>query len=105
VENGIYYVIVNKFAMKYYYIQVFRGGIPVSICAVKNETLFYQELSRAIYNRLSGIHFMTTIYDDGILLESNNIPDSFLGSTIPFVYRNHIVELRVYPQAFNKTNT
>ena len=87
--------------MKYYYIHVFCGGIQVSISAVKNETAFFQTLSRTIYNRLVGIHFMTRVSNDGVVLESTSIPDSFLGSTIPFTYQSRSLELRVYPQAFS----
>lgn len=86
--------------MKHYYIHVVYGGVQVSISAVKHETAFFQALSRAIYDRLVGIHFMTRVCDDGIILESNSIPESFLGTTIPLLYHNRKLELQVYPEAF-----
>jgi hypothetical protein len=85
--------------MKFYHINVFYGNVPVSISAVKNNTHFFQALSKALYDKLIGVHFMTKVYDGGVILESDTIPDSFLGTTIPFLYHNRKVELRVYPQA------
>ena len=84
--------------MKCYYLQVFAGDIPVSISAVKNEKFFFRTVSQAIYNQLIGVHYMTRLHDAGIILESNNIPESFLGTIIPFVYQNRKLEMRVYPQ-------
>jgi len=86
--------------MKYYCIQVFCGGIPVSISAVRHDKQFYQAISKVLYNVLAGALFTMTIYDHGIILESGNISDKFLGSTIPFVYQTRKLELRVYPEMF-----
>lgn len=84
--------------MKFYHIHVFYGGIQVSISAMKNDPKFFYTLSRAIYDKLPGIHFTTKLYDYGIILESTAIPNSFLGSTISVVYVNRKLELRVYPE-------
>ncbi len=91
---------MNVFTMKCYYIQVFCGGIPVSISAVKNEKFFFHTISKVIHNTLVGAMFTMKICDDGITVESGNISDNFLGATIPFVYQNRKLELRVYPEVF-----
>ena len=87
--------------MKLYHIHVLCGGIQVSISAMKNDTKFFQTLSKAIYDKLPGVHFMTKVYNYGVILESNNIPDSFLGTTIPFVFMSRKLELQVYPEALD----
>jgi hypothetical protein len=86
--------------MKCYYLQVFFGGIPVSISAVKNEKFFFQSVSNAIYKTLPGVHFMIRVYNEGIVLEGDTIPERFLDSVIPFVYQNRKLELRVFPKVF-----
>lgn len=86
--------------MKFYCIQVFCGGIPVSITAVKNDRIFCQTVSKILYDLLVGAMFTLRIHNDGIIIESDNISDKFLGSTMPFVYQNRRLELRVYPEAF-----
>lgn len=102
-ENGYGLRIYIFFTMKFYHIAVFCGGVHVSISAVKHETQFFQALSRAIYAKLAGVHFMTKVYDGGILLESNTIPDSFLGTTLSFLYQNRLIELRVYPETLSES--
>jgi hypothetical protein len=87
--------------MKCYFLQVFCGGIPVSISAVKNERIFFHTVSRVLHNTLVGAMFTMKIYDGGITVESGNITDKFLESTIPFVYQNRKLELRVYPETFD----
>ncbi len=84
--------------MKFYHIHVFFGGVQVSISAVKNDRKFYQTISEAIYKRLAGYHFMIKVYNGGFILESNSLPETFLGSTIPVVYQNRKLELWVYPE-------
>ncbi len=85
--------------MKYYHVQVFCGGIQCSISAVKNERIFYQTITKLLHDRLVGALFTMRVYDGGIIIESSNISDAFLGTTIPFVYQNRRLELRVYPEA------
>jgi hypothetical protein len=59
---------------------------------------FYQTISEAIYKQLAGYHFMIRVCDGGFILESNNLPDSFLGKTFPVMYHNRKLELWVYPE-------
>lgn len=80
-----------------YHLLVFRGDIPVSISAVKNDRYFSHAVSNAIYKALVGSLYTIKIYDNGIVVDGTNIPERFLGSTIPFVYQNRTVELRVLP--------
>jgi hypothetical protein len=87
--------------MKYYHLQVFCGGIPVSISAVKNERIFFQTISKLLSDTLVGAMFTMRLHDEGIIVESGNITNKFLGSTIPFVYQNRKLELRVYPETLS----
>lgn len=87
--------------MKCYFLQVFCGGIPVSISAVKNERLFFHTVSRVIYSTLVGALLTIRIHDDGIIVESVNVSDNFLGTTIPLVYQSRKLELKVYPETFD----
>jgi hypothetical protein len=84
--------------MKLYCIQVFCGGIPCSISAVKNERIFFHTISKVLHDTLVGAMFTMKVYDGGIIVESGNISDKFLGTTMPFVYQNRKLELRVYPE-------
>jgi hypothetical protein len=85
--------------MKYYHIQVFCGGIQCSISAVKNERIFFHTISKVLHSTLVGAMFTMKVHDDGVIVESGNITDAFLGTTIPFIYQNRRLELRVYPEA------
>jgi hypothetical protein len=85
--------------MKCYYIQIFFGGVQCSISAVKHERIFYQTISKLLHDKLAGAMFTLRVYDGGIIVESGNISDAFLGTTIPFIYQNRRLELRVYPEA------
>lgn len=87
--------------MKVYGLTVFCGGIPVSIAAVKNDRHFYQAVSNAVYKSLPGVHFTMNIYENGLILHSTMIPETFLGSTILFVHQNRKLELRVYPETLS----
>lgn len=84
------------------YIQVFYGGIPVSISAVKDEKSFFHTVSHAIYKELSGFHYITKIYSEGIVIEGDTIPERFLGTIIPVIYHNRNLELRVFPKVFTQ---
>ena len=84
--------------MALYHLGVFCGGIQVSISAVKNDRHLYHAFSKALSERLVGAFFTMKVHDSGIIIESGNISDSFLGMTIPIVYGNRIIELRVYPE-------
>lgn len=84
--------------MKLYHLGVFCGGIQVSISAVKNERIFYYTIQKLLNDNLVGAMFSFKLYDGGIVVESGNIADKFLGSVIPFVYQNRRLELRVYPE-------
>lgn len=81
-----------------YHLSVFKGGVQVSIAAVKNERNFYHSLTKAIYDKLVGVIFTMKIYDGGVVIDGSNISEKFLGSVIPFVYQNQVLELRVYPE-------
>lgn len=81
-----------------YHLAVYCGGIPVSISAVRHEKFFNQVISKVLSQTLVGAFFTTRLYDGGIVVESGNISDKFLGSVIPFVYQNRRLELRVYPE-------
>lgn len=87
--------------MKIYHLAVFCGGIQVSISAVKREKQFFQALSKAVNDRLVGVLFTMNVYDNGVVIESGNISEKFLGSTIPFVYGSRQLELRVYPETLS----
>ena len=87
--------------MTRYLVQVFNGDIPVSISAVKNERIFFHTISKTLHEKLVGCLFTITLYDVGILVESGNISDKFLGTIIPFVYQNRKLELRVYPETLS----
>lgn len=87
--------------MTVYHLSVFCGGVQVSISAVRQERNFNQALSKAVYDRLVGALFTLNIYDGGVIIESSNISDAFLGSTIPFVYGNRNLELRVCPETLS----
>lgn len=82
-----------------YHIGVFAGGIQVSISAVKNEKHFYYAIQKVLNDTLVGAMFGFKLYDGGVVVESGNISEKFLGSVIPFVYQNRRLELRVYPEA------
>ena len=81
--------------MKYSQVDVYCGGIEVSLIAVKNDQIFFGTIARALYASLSGLHASIRIGDEGILVESPSIPNGFLGSTIPFSFQNRKLELRV----------
>lgn len=81
-----------------YHLGVFKAGIQVSISAVKNERNFYYTIQKVLNNTLVGAMFSFKLYDGGVVVESGNISDKFLGSVIPFLYQNHVLELRVYPE-------
>lgn len=81
-----------------YHLGVFKSGVQVSISAVKNERNFYYTIQKVLNNTLVGAMFSFNLYDGGVVVESGNISDKFLGSVIPFVYQNHTLELRVYPE-------
>jgi hypothetical protein len=87
--------------MNLYGLTVFCGGIPVSIAAVKNDRHFYHAISNTIYKNLVGVRFTMNVYDNGVVLQSTTIPETFLGSTLPFVYQNRKLELRVYPETLS----
>lgn len=84
-----------------YHLTVFCGGIPVSISAVRHDKHFYQAISNAICNKLVGAMFTIKVYDNGVVLDSSPLHESFLGSTLPFVYGNRRLELRVYPETLS----
>lgn len=84
--------------MAIYHLAVYFGGIQVSISAVKNERNFYYTIQKVLNDTLVGAMFSFKLYDGGIVVESGNITDKFLGSVIPFVYQNRRLELRVYPE-------
>lgn len=84
-----------------YFLSVFCGGIPVSISVVRHDRQFYPAVSRALYSHLVSIYFTIQVFDEGIMIESNSIPERFVGSTIPFVFGNRKLELRVYPETLS----
>ncbi len=73
--------------MKAYTIQIYRDGIPMSLVGVKQEKQFFWALSKILHNRLPGIDFTSRVCNDGVIVESESIPD-FVGSAIPFQYMN-----------------
>lgn len=85
--------------MTIYHLAVFAGGIQVSISAVRHEKVFYYTIQKLLNDTLVGAMFSFKLYDGGVVVESGNISNKFLGSVIPFVYQNRILELRVYPEA------
>lgn len=89
--------------MKLYGLTVFCGGIPVSISAVKNDRHFYQAISNTIYQQTPGVRFTMNIYDNGIIVQSTTVSDTFLGRTLSFVYQNRKLELRVYPETLSES--
>lgn len=84
-----------------YNLLVFREDIPVSISAVKHDRYFVQAVSNAICNALVGVMFTIKFYDNGIVIDSPNLSDTFLGTTIPFIYMSRKIELRVFPHTFS----
>ena len=87
--------------MAIYHLAVFNQGVQVSISAVKNERTFYYTIQKLLNDTLVGAMFSFKLYDGGIVVESGNISDKFLGSVIPFVYQNRKLELRVYPETLS----
>lgn len=87
--------------MPFYHLGVFCGGVEVSISAVRHDKHFLQALSKAVNDKLVGVFFTMNVYDIGVIIKSGNISDKFLGSTIPFVYQNRQLELRVYPETLS----
>ena len=88
--------------MKYFQLHVYSAGIEVSLIAVKNDAKFFQAIARGVYKSIPGVQCSVQIGNEGVVIESQSVPEGFLGSVIPFVYLNRPLELRVMDTYWEK---
>jgi hypothetical protein len=79
--------------MKQHLIHVYSKDVYVNLAGVKNDPTFKQAVVNALYPKLYGIYYTVKTENAGVVLESNSLPTSFVGTTIPFQYLSRKFEL------------